>query len=96
MGALIEARSCERFRLLAARDAAQQTVLPTPVAELYRGLEASEARHFELYLRLAEQHASALGIKDWHLRLEELAAIEAGLVTTPDSEFRFHSGPPSP
>ncbi len=96
MGALIEARSCERFRLLAARDAAQQTVLPTPVAELYRGLEASEARHFELYLRLAEQHASALGIKDWHLRLEELAAIEAGLVTAPDSEFRFHSGPPSP
>ena len=94
MGALIEARSCERFRLLAARDAAQQTVLPTPVAELYRGLEASEARHFELYLRLAEQHASALGIKDWHLRLEELAAIEACLVTAPDCEFRFHSGPP--
>lgn len=95
MGALIEARSCERFRLLAGRDAARESVLPPPVAELYRGLEASEARHFELYLRLAEQHASALGIKDWYRRLEALSAVEADLVTSPDSEFRFHSGRPS-
>ena len=94
MGALIEARSCERFRLLAAREEGRETVLPTPVAELYRGLEASEARHFELYVRLAQSHAEALGIKDWKQRLDELARIEAELVTSPDTEFRFHSGRP--
>jgi tRNA-(ms[2]io[6]A)-hydroxylase len=94
MGALIEARSCERFRLLAAREAAHETVLPSPVHDLYRGLEASEARHFELYLRLAEQHATVCGIKDWSQRLQALALIEAQLVTAPDPEFRFHSGCP--
>ncbi len=26
--------------------------------------------------------------------LAELAAIEAGLITAPDDELRFHSGPP--
>jgi tRNA 2-(methylsulfanyl)-N6-isopentenyladenosine37 hydroxylase len=94
MGALIEARSCERFRLLASREEGRETVLPAPVAELYRGLEASEARHFELYLRLAQSHAEALGIKDWQQRLDELARIEAELVTSADTEFRFHSGRP--
>lgn len=95
MGALIEARSCERFRLLAAREG-HACALPEPVQSLYRGLEASEARHFHLYLRLAEQHAHALGIKDWQERLEELSAVEAELITSPDSEFRFHSGRPTP
>ncbi len=53
--ALIEARSCERFRLLGELPAGQG--LPMPVADLYRGLQTSEARHFELYLKLADAHA---------------------------------------
>lgn len=96
-GALIEARSCERFRLLAALPTGEG--LPAPLAGLYAGLEASEARHFELYLRLAEAHVKAHPelerAKPWQQRLEELAAIEAQLVTTPDPEFRFHSGRPA-
>src|SRR5881394_2263863 len=44
--ALIEARSCERFHLLAKR-------LPESIRELYQQLERSEARHFELYLDFA-------------------------------------------
>ncbi|HEY6517446.1 MAG TPA: tRNA isopentenyl-2-thiomethyl-A-37 hydroxylase MiaE, partial [Steroidobacteraceae bacterium] len=47
MGALIEARSCERFRLLAPR-------LPAQVSGFYAQLARSEARHFEQYLDLAQ------------------------------------------
>lgn len=90
-GALIEARSCERFRLLAARPEGEG--LPAPVAALYAALEASEARHFQLYLRLAERHARAAGIVIG-TRLEELAAVESEAATSPDPEFRFHSGDP--
>lgn len=101
-GVLIEARSCERFRLLAARPAdgaAGGTALPAPVAELYAALEASEARHFQLYLKLAERHAQAAGVDDPRgvvaQRLKELAAVEAEAATAPDEDFRFHSGEPT-
>ena len=97
-GALIEARSCERFRLLSGRPTGQG--LPEAVASLYEGLEASEARHFELYLRLAEAHCKANPeaekSQSWQSRLEELAVIEAELATSADPEFRFHSGLPYP
>lgn len=83
--ALIEARSCERFRLLSTRlkDAA--------VRDLYEQLERSEARHFELYLDFAEREFDAGEIAD---RLETIAAREAELATSADGELRFHSGPP--
>lgn len=101
-GMLIEARSCERFRLLAARPAGGAEggcSLPPSVAELYASLEASEARHFQLYLKLAERHAQTVGLDDPRgavaRRLEELAAVEAEAATSPDAEFRFHSGAPA-
>ena len=83
-GALIEARSAERFRLLSDG-------LPTPMGELYASLERSEARHFELYLELA---ARACAPAQWQPRLAELAVTEAELATSPDPEVRFHSGAP--
>jgi tRNA-(ms[2]io[6]A)-hydroxylase len=82
--ALIEARSAERFALLAGR-------VPAPLAPLYRELASSEARHFELYLSFARERAPA----EWQARLAELAAREAQLATAPDTELRFHSGPPA-
>jgi tRNA-(ms[2]io[6]A)-hydroxylase len=85
VSALIEARSCERFERLAQ-------VLPARVAELYAGLQASEARHFEMYLEFAQREFAA---DVWQPRLAELAVIEAELATRPDPLFRFHSGPPS-
>lgn len=101
-GVLIEARSCERFRLLAARSeggAQDGSALPTAVAGLYGALEASEARHFQLYLKLAERHAQTAGLEDPRgvvaQRLKELAAVEAEAATAPDPEFRFHSGEPT-
>ena len=82
-GALIEARSCERFRLLAPR-------LPAQVGGFYAQLGRSEARHYEQYLELAQQAGG-----EWRRRLRELAEHEARLATAPDRELRFHSGPPA-
>jgi tRNA-(ms[2]io[6]A)-hydroxylase len=83
--ALIEARSCERFRLLAPK-------LPAEVRDLYEQLERSEARHFEIYLEFAQRDFGATEIA---ARLEIIAAREAELATAPDRELRFHSGPPA-
>jgi len=85
-GALIEARSCERFAALAG-------VLEGPIAELFTGLKAAEARHQSLYLQLARRAATAAGL-DLAPRLERFASLEAELITSPDATFRFHSGPP--
>jgi len=84
--ALIEARSCERFAGLVPR-------LPEPLAGFYRGLEASESRHFLLYLDLARQHAGRHGL-ELDARLARLLEVEADLATGPDAQFRFHSGEP--
>ena len=82
MSALIEARSAERFALLAPH-------LPAPLARLYRELGTSEARHFLLYVGLARSTDPA----QWRARLGVLAAHEAELATAPDPTLRFHSGP---
>ncbi len=81
-GALIEARSAERFVLLAPR-------LPAPLDALYASLATSEARHFELYVGFAQACAPL----QWRRRLAELAAREAQLATGTDELLRFHSGP---
>ena len=81
--ALIEARSCERFALLAPR-------LPSPLGAFYSRLRESEARHAARYLEFARGCAPL----EWSRRLEELAACEAALATGADPEFRFHSGAP--
>ena len=82
MSALIEARSAERFTLLAPR-------LPAPLAALYEELSVCEARHHQLYVDFARSGAA----QPWRQRLAELAAHEAELVTSPDRSLRFHSGP---
>jgi tRNA-(ms[2]io[6]A)-hydroxylase len=84
-GALIEARSCERFEGLIPH-------LQSPLREFYSDLARSEARHHVLYLRLAEARAGADATRE---ALERLGAIEAELATTPDPQFRFHSGTPA-
>jgi tRNA-(ms[2]io[6]A)-hydroxylase len=88
IGALIEARSAERFRLLAPR-------LPEPLADFYATLERSEARHFELYLGLAHEMDSSKDGVESARRLSAIAAKEAELATAPDDAFRFHSGAPT-
>ena len=83
VGSLIEARSCERFAALAPHVDAE-------LGRYYRYLLKSESRHFEDYLKLAEQYAGG--------PIEERGGffkeVERELVESPDSEFRFHSGIP--
>jgi tRNA 2-(methylsulfanyl)-N6-isopentenyladenosine37 hydroxylase len=87
-GALIEARSCERFELLVPR-------LPETLAQFYGDLARAEARHQGLYRELAESAAGSGGEARVTERLAVLAAREGELATAPDAQFRFHSGPPA-
>lgn len=82
VGAIIEARSCERFAALAPH-------LDETLGDFYNSLLKSEARHYQDYLKLAVQANS--GPVDE--RVAEFMAIEKRLIEEPDSEFRFHSGP---
>jgi tRNA-(ms[2]io[6]A)-hydroxylase len=82
-GALIEARSYERFVGLVP-------LLGESLGQFYGSLAAAEYRHAGLYLRLAERRGEAVGE-----RLLQLGANEAELAIAPDPEFRFHSGTPS-
>ena len=83
VGALIEARSCERFARLAPE-------LDKELGDFYFSLLKSEARHYSDYLRLAESLVSDGDLAD---RLEYFRGLEAELVESEDTEFRFHSGP---
>lgn len=70
VGALIEARSCERFRLLADALAARGDEL----AELYEELFAAEARHYRTFVDLAAEVLGDAGAARG--RLGELARSE--------------------
>ncbi|MCX2976307.1 tRNA-(ms[2]io[6]A)-hydroxylase [Candidatus Marimicrobium litorale] len=84
VGAVIEARSCERFEALAP-------ALDGELCAFYRSLLKSESRHYMDYLKLARELGAA---EDVEKRVRELLELERVLVETPDTEFRFHSGIP--
>ncbi len=84
-GALIEARSCERFAALAP-------AIGGALGALFRGLHDAEARHRQVYLELARRAATRAGV-EIEARVEEFAVREAQLITGDDDVFRFHSGP---
>lgn len=84
IGAFIEARSCERFAKLAP-------YLDEELGRFYLSLLRSEARHYQDYLSLAQ----AVAGQDISARIAYFAAVEAELITSPDPEFKFHSGVPA-
>ena len=84
IGALIEARSCERFAAIAP-------YLDEELQTFYRGLLKSEARHFEIYLK----QARAVAPEPIDSRIDELRVRENELINSVSEEFRFHSGVPS-
>ena len=79
---LIEARSCERFSVLADHVADEE------LATFYRSLFESEARHHSTYVRLACNFQPEASVKQ---RLQELAAAEAEILDRGDPFARMHS-----
>jgi tRNA-(ms[2]io[6]A)-hydroxylase len=84
ISAFIEARSCERFGAVAPH-------LDAELSKFYSGLLASEARHYQGYIRLAYLYGDAGDIED---RIAVIRPVEQALIGEPDPEFRFHSGLP--
>lgn len=90
VGAIVEARSCERFARLAPRLEQGEDADPA-LARFYRSLLRSEARHFQDYLGLARQYAR----QPIDSRVAEFLALEQHLIESVDDQFRFHSGVPA-
>lgn len=82
--ALIEARSCERMKLLS--EAFRKVDIG--LASLYQGLLASEARHHSLYVDLA---LSIYNQEEVMTRLKELSAHESTVLSQRGLELRMHS-----
>jgi tRNA-(ms[2]io[6]A)-hydroxylase len=85
IGAIVEARSCERFATLWPR-------LPTSLGRYYKSLLRSEGRHYQDYLALAKENGDEPTVNE---RLAHFLSIDAQLIQSPDQEFRFHSGVPA-
>ena len=82
VAALIEARSCERFKILSERH---------PDAELrqvFGDLLASEARHHADFVRLAEQQGDRAEVT---ARLRHLAGVEVRAIERAKPLARIHS-----
>ena len=84
VGALIEARSCERFAALAPH-------VDTELSDFYASLLKSESRHFADYISLAKTVGSSATVEE---RLKHFCARERTLIESVDTEVRFHSGVP--
>ena len=84
VGAYIEARSCERFAKLAPH-------VDKRLGDFYISLLRSEARHYQDYLTLAQDIATF----DISERIKFFAEKEKELISTPDKDFKFHSGLPA-
>jgi len=83
-GAYIEARSCERFAKLAPH-------VDPHLGDFYVSLLRSEARHYQDYLALAQ----SISADDISEKVEYFGQVEAQLILSDDSDFKFHSGQPA-
>lgn len=84
VASLIEARSCERFRLLSEHVADSDPELSV----FYGGLFESEARHHMTYVKLAEDFAPRDVVRD---RLAQLSSDEAAIIAAGSPLARMHS-----
>jgi tRNA-(ms[2]io[6]A)-hydroxylase len=82
VSALIEARSCERFEVLA------QEASDAELRRLYRGLEASERGHHRQFLALAEEVGGERASRRWEVLLDAEARTLAAQASGPG----MHSG----
>ena len=79
---LIEARSCERMKILA------ENLTDPKLARLYKGLLACEARHHRIYIDMLE---TIFPREDVLSRLQEISIHESAVLETPDDFVRLHT-----
>jgi tRNA-(ms[2]io[6]A)-hydroxylase len=84
VSALIEARSCERFSVLAHAASDDEEL-----AKFYKALYASELGHYKVFLKLA---AKVVGRKNADARWEEMLDAEARILSEQEPGPRIHSG----
>jgi tRNA-(ms[2]io[6]A)-hydroxylase len=82
--AFIEARSCERMKLLATH------LEDESLRAMYKSLLASEARHHRLFVDLARS-TNVLSGEAVHARIEEIARHEAAVIDDAPDEPRLHN-----
>jgi tRNA 2-(methylsulfanyl)-N6-isopentenyladenosine37 hydroxylase len=86
VSALIEARSCERFAVLAEH-------ADPELAAFYRALFASELGHYKVFLKLARKFTKKADVEG---RWREMLDAEAKILAAQPAGPRIHSGvPPS-
>ncbi|HAP01401.1 MAG TPA: tRNA 2-methylthio-N6-isopentenyl adenosine(37) hydroxylase MiaE [Bacteroidetes bacterium] len=73
ISAMIEARSCERFRLLS------EGLDDAEMREFYRGFMESEAGHYRLFMDLAKKYLPEEKVKQ---RWLEFLELEAGIISS--------------
>ena len=83
VSALIEARSCERFGLLADGSADQE------LTSFYNALFSSELGHYLVFLKLAREVSPARAV---NARWNEMLAAEARIIAAQPPGSRIHSG----
>lgn len=79
--ALIEARSCERFRLLS------EELEDKTLAEFYRSLMASEANHYTMFLGFARKYGDRKSVDE---KWQELLAFEAEVMKDLGTQETIH------
>jgi tRNA-(ms[2]io[6]A)-hydroxylase len=85
VAALIEARSCERFAVLAAASGDAE------LAGFYRSLFSSELGHYRLFLHLAGKFTAQAALD---ARWQGMLAAEAAILAAQEPGARIHSGTP--
>lgn len=83
VSALIEARSCQRFAVLAEHADDRE------LARLYRGLFASEAGHYRVFVEMAR---IVPGVRQVDERWEQMLRLEADILARQTPGPRMHSG----
>lgn len=81
LGAMIEARSCERFKILS------NEVNDEDLRKFYRSLMESEARHYMTFIKLAKKYAPNT---DVDAMWQEFLDFEAELVTSYGKKETMH------
>lgn len=79
--AMIEARSCERFRVLS------ENIQDKELAAFYRDLMISEANHYTVFIALARKYANGV---DVDARWEEFLEYEAGVIANYGKKETIH------